>query len=72
MLHSGGIGSIITGHIQVFSLLNPPSYHALSYVWSQEPAVHRVFINSKGMFIQPNLFYALKRTRALRTGQLCI
>jgi len=70
-LDSGVIGSKIVGHIQEFSLLDPPVYNALSYVWGQEPAIHRVFINSEATFIRPNLFHALQRIR-LRAGHLRI
>jgi hypothetical protein len=78
-LDPGQIGSRITGHTKEFSLQNPPPYIALSYVWGQEPTIQRVFINSEGSFIRPNLFYALQRIRSLHesrfhiwTDSLCI
>jgi hypothetical protein len=69
ILDSGVFGSKVTGHIQEFSLLNPPTYNALSYVWGQEPAIHRIFINGEATFVRPNLYHALQRIR-LRTGPL--
>jgi hypothetical protein len=71
ILDPGVIGSKITGSIQEFNLLDPPVYNALSYVWGQEPAIHRVFLNNEATFIRPNLFHALQRIRQ-RTGHLRI
>lgn len=70
-LEPRAIGSNITGHIQVYSLLDPPPYYALSYVWGPEPEIHQVVINSKAKFIRPNLFHALQRIR-LRRGHIHI
>jgi hypothetical protein len=78
-LDPGQIGSTITGHLEEFSLLDPPPYMALSYVWGQEPTIQRVLINSEGKLIRPNLFHALQRVRSLQqsrfriwTDSLCI
>jgi hypothetical protein len=62
----------ITGNIEEYSLLDPPSYFALSYVWGQEPEIHRMRINNQDAPIRPNLFYALQRIRALQLVQPCI
>ena len=66
-LNPGKIGSAITGSIEECSLSEPPPYTALSYVWGQEPAIHRALINNENTPIRPNLYYALQRIRALQT-----
>jgi hypothetical protein len=71
-LQPGKLGSTITGQIQEFNLLQPPPYHALSYVWGQEPELHQVFINNASKMIKPNLFHALGRIRALQKVQFYI
>jgi|SRR6266487_2392788 len=38
-------------------------YVALSYVWGQAEASHDIFIGSRSLAIQPNLFGALQRLR---------
>jgi hypothetical protein len=63
ILEPGRMGSIITGRLQELNLVNPPAYYALSYVWGQEPLIHRAIINNGEKFIQPNLFHALQRIR---------
>ena len=59
-----GDNSPIAGRVQTFDMKEPPIYHALSYVWGQEPDIHRIEINDKGLMIRPNLFQALQRLRA--------
>lgn len=59
LLKPGAIRSNITSYIREFSLLHPLVYYALSYFWGLEPEIHKVVINSKAIFIQLNLFYAL-------------
>ncbi|PQE04506.1 hypothetical protein CJF31_00007327 [Rutstroemia sp. NJR-2017a BVV2] len=71
ILESGLIGSTIVGHICEVSLLDPPEYYALSYVWGQEPAIHPAVINDKTHLIRPNLYHALQRIRP-PMGQLNI
>jgi hypothetical protein len=70
ILNPGAAGSVITGHIEEHDLKRPPPYNALSYVWGQEPAVHRVLFNNEVTFIRPNLYHALQRIRALQSIQI--
>jgi hypothetical protein len=72
ILAPGNLGSTITGRIQEFDLSNPPPYYALSYVWGQEPALHRVIMNDAVILIRPNLFHALQRIRALQRVQFSL
>jgi Heterokaryon incompatibility protein (HET) len=71
ILEPGSPESSIVGHIREFGLLDPPTYYALSYVWGPEPMIHRIVVDGRARFIQPNLFHALQRLRP-RTGQLHI
>jgi hypothetical protein len=41
------MGEAIVGTIRAFSLALPPTYNALSYVWGQEPAIHRILVNNR-------------------------
>ncbi|KAH6276611.1 hypothetical protein HBI40_056690 [Parastagonospora nodorum] len=66
LLEPGPLGSEMIGRMQEFDLSNAPPYYALSYVWGQEPALHRIAINNTITRIRPNLFYALQRIRALQ------
>jgi hypothetical protein len=78
VLSPGAHGSDITGNIEVFDLLDPPHYNAVSYTWGHEPAIHRIDINQTPTFIRPNLFQALQRMRShkqhvyLWVDSLCI
>lgn len=56
-------GSPISGDLQEFDINEHPNYYALSYVWGQEPQIHQIQINDKGVMIRPNLFQALQRLR---------
>lgn len=71
VLCPGVFGSRIEGRIEVHSLLDPPAYHALSYVWGQEPELHQIMVNDFAITIRPNLFNALQRIR-LTIGELPI
>lgn len=62
-LDPGKIGDSITGRISEYSLTNPPSYYAVSYVWGQEPPIYQTDINNQMKLIRPNLFQALQRLR---------
>lgn len=59
-----GDGSPIVGRLHVMSLKEPPKYTALSYVWGQEPDIHRIQVNNKNMKVRPNIFQALQRLAA--------
>jgi hypothetical protein len=72
ILDPGEVGSTITGQIETFNLGEPLMYHALSYVWGQEPPVQQILVNGKTTFIRPNLFFALQRIRALQSVQMRI
>ncbi|TGO62118.1 hypothetical protein BCON_0022g00270 [Botryotinia convoluta] len=60
-LKPGVVGSTIIGEVFEHDTVTPPQYYALSYVWGQEPEVHRIEINGKDRFIRQNLFRALQR-----------
>ena len=62
-IEPGTMGDAITGTIQEHEMTAPPSYHALSYVWGQEPPIHRTMINDNDQLIRPNLYHALQRVR---------
>jgi hypothetical protein len=68
-IEPGNFEEMIIGNTQEFSLSDPPPYFALSYVWGQEPELHRMRINGALVPVRPNLFYALQRLRALQTVQ---
>jgi hypothetical protein len=70
VLEPGNFGSDIKGYIREFDLLDAPQYYALSYVWGQEPALHRIFIDNTITFIRPNLFHAIQRIRASHKTRL--
>ena len=57
-------GSEIVGRIEPFNLLAPPIYTAVSYVWGDHRAVHRIDVNHRQVFLRPNLFQALQRMRS--------
>ncbi|TGO23657.1 hypothetical protein BPAE_0125g00100 [Botrytis paeoniae] len=62
-LKPGVVGSTIIGEVSEHNTSIPPQYYALSYVWGQEPEIHRIEINGEDRFIRPNLFHALQRMR---------
>jgi hypothetical protein len=66
ILEPGAVGTSITGHIQHFNLQDPPTYHALSYVWGTEPRLQRVTISNTTVNITPNLYHALQRVRLIK------
>jgi hypothetical protein len=68
-LDPGDFATKLLGHIQTVNFENAPPYHALSYVWGHEPAIHRILINNTETSIPPNLFNALQRIR-LSQGQI--
>lgn len=59
----GPLGSIIYASLKHYDIQAPPSYIALSYVWGQEPPLHRIMIDNLTVFVRPNLFHALQRIR---------
>jgi Heterokaryon incompatibility protein (HET) len=65
VIEPGAVGSKIITRIGVFNHNDSPiiSYEALSYMWGQEPAIHRIFVNENPHLIRPNLFHALQRIR---------
>ncbi|KIW14239.1 hypothetical protein PV08_07021 [Exophiala spinifera] len=69
LLNPGTFGDHITGSLEEYTFEDPPAYYALSYVWGQEPMIHRIVVNGRTKFIQPNLFHALQRIR-LRPGPI--
>lgn len=69
-LNPGVKGSMLTGHIEEFDLENPPLYHALSYVWGDEPVIRQIVVNQEITSIRPNLHHALERIRALQSVQI--
>lgn len=66
-LDPGETESPITGRIEEHSLEMPPPYNALSYVWGQESTSYEVMINNEITNVKANLFYALRRLRALQS-----
>lgn len=54
----------IVGRLHVVDINSPPRYTALSYVWGQEPEIHRIEINRQNVRIRPNIFQALQRLSA--------
>lgn len=57
-------GNEIVGRIETFYLLAPPKYAAVSYVWGDHRAIHRIDVNHRQIFLRPNLFQALQRMRS--------
>jgi heterokaryon incompatibility protein (HET) len=80
IIEPGAVGSKIVTTLKLFNFSDSPMVHyeALSYVWGQEPAIHRIIVNENPHFIRPNLFHALQRIRAqsqrvyLWVDSLCI
>jgi hypothetical protein len=63
----GILPSIIFASLKHFDLQKVPAYTALSYVWGQEPALHRIMVDNMSVFVRPNLFHALQRIRKRET-----
>jgi Heterokaryon incompatibility protein (HET) len=53
----------ITCQLQEFEVSNPPQYEALSYVWGQDPPIHKIEVNKHLVNIRTNLYCALRRIR---------
>ncbi|ETS78370.1 hypothetical protein PFICI_10432 [Pestalotiopsis fici W106-1] len=63
VLEPGVMGEDIDCYLEISNLEQPPAYHALSYVWGEEPAIHLCYVDSNAIMIRPSLLQALQRLR---------
>lgn len=55
-LRPGFDSAPITGRLEEFHVKEPPSYYTLGYFRGEEPEIHGIVINDKGLMIRPNVF----------------
>jgi len=63
---AGSDESIISGRLDHVSLIDPPSYTALSYCWGHPLSLHTIRLNDHTVRVTTNLYSALHAVRKLR------
>ena len=63
ILETGEQDIAITGHLDLFDRFPHPEFNAVSYVWGDEPSIHRIMINNRSVDVKTNLYHALRRMR---------